>query len=308
MGATYRLLTDHRDETLPELPAGYCFLINADEIYIVNADNKFIITKCQFSSTVFGIGAFVLSGQNANLIQCIPVPAEGAVDPYLANVKFLAGFNGTNGATSGLGFADESPVHHANGTAIGTAQISTAQSIFGGSSVAFDGSGARVEFAFSPDWQLSNKQFTVECRIRPTALGNGAQDNTRLIVSQWGGNSNLGWSLHQLADGYAFTISTGGSDNPHYLFVPHPTLNTWIALAVDFDGSAYRLYVDGITVATDNVPHVIFNSTRPLTIGSNTEGLYPSSSWIDEVRLTVGTARYKSPCGYVVSSVPFQRS
>jgi hypothetical protein len=58
-------------------------------------------------------------------------------DPYYGNVSLLLRGNGTNGSTT---IIDSSPSPKTV-TAFGNAQISTAQSKFGGSSIAFDGTG-----------------------------------------------------------------------------------------------------------------------------------------------------------------------
>jgi hypothetical protein len=59
------------------------------------------------------------------------------VDPVFNNVSLLLHGNGTNGSTT---ITDNSPTPKTV-TAVGNAQISTAQSKFGGASIAFDGTG-----------------------------------------------------------------------------------------------------------------------------------------------------------------------
>jgi hypothetical protein len=61
----------------------------------------------------------------------------GPTDPYFSNVSLLLHGDGANGSTT---IVDSSPSPKTV-TAVGNAQISTAQSKFGGSSLAFDGSG-----------------------------------------------------------------------------------------------------------------------------------------------------------------------
>ena len=63
---------------------------------------------------------------------------EPAGDPFFfSNVSLLLHGDGTNGSTL---IKDSSPRMNTV-TAVGNAQISTAQSKFGGSSIAFDGTG-----------------------------------------------------------------------------------------------------------------------------------------------------------------------
>jgi hypothetical protein len=70
--------------------------------------------------------------------------------------------NGLDGDTSST---DESQAAHAL-TFVGNAQIDTAQSKFGGSSLLLDGSGDRVTTPNSVGWQLgstSSSPWTIEC-------------------------------------------------------------------------------------------------------------------------------------------------
>ena len=63
--------------------------------------------------------------------------AAGPPDPDFANVSLLLHGDGTNGSTTIVDSSSSSKTV----TAVGDAQISTAQSKFGGSSIYFDGTG-----------------------------------------------------------------------------------------------------------------------------------------------------------------------
>jgi hypothetical protein len=47
-------------------------------------------------------------------------------------------------------------------------------------------------------------------------------------------------------------------------------VNTWSHLAVTYDGSVMRLYVNGVQVGTQTIAGPIATSTGALTIGGNT--------------------------------------
>lgn len=89
-----------------------------------------------------------------------------AVDPYFSNVSLLLHGNGTNGSAS---IIDSSPSPKTV-TAVGNAQISTAQSRFGGASIAFDGTGDYVVAANNADFTLP-EDYTIEFWIYPLAFG-----------------------------------------------------------------------------------------------------------------------------------------
>jgi hypothetical protein len=83
-----------------------------------------------------------------------PVP----VDPVFNNVSLLLHGNGTNGSTT---ITDNSPSPKTV-TAVGNAQISTAQSKFGGASIAFDGSGDYLTVLNSSQFNFGVDDFTIE--------------------------------------------------------------------------------------------------------------------------------------------------
>ena len=103
------------------------------------------------------------------------------------DVKLLLNFNGSNAATT---TTDASDSGHSI-TFNGTAQISTAQSKFGGSSVLFDGNSDYLTIADHADWDLGSDDFTIEYWVRFTATGgtqtmfsiHGATNTSRVLYA-----------------------------------------------------------------------------------------------------------------------------
>lgn len=96
------------------------------------------------------------------------VPSGG--DPNFSQVALLLPFNGTNGGTS---FPDASSAPHTV-TPSGNAQTSTAQSKWGGSSAAFDGTADYLTVAAQNDWKFlhdGTTAFTVEMWLRSNVVG-----------------------------------------------------------------------------------------------------------------------------------------
>jgi hypothetical protein len=79
-------------------------------------------------------------------------------DPYRSQVSLLLHGDGTNGSTT---IVDSSPSPKTV-TAVGDAQISTAQSKFGGASIAFDGNGDYLDASSSNQYAIGTEDFTVE--------------------------------------------------------------------------------------------------------------------------------------------------
>lgn len=86
----------------------------------------------------------------------------GGGDPYWANVVSLLHMDGANGSTT---FTDQKGK---TWTPNGNVQISTAQSVFGGSSAAFDGVNDSLSIASHADFGFGTGDWTVECFVRQT--------------------------------------------------------------------------------------------------------------------------------------------
>ena len=159
--------------------------------------------------------------------------AGQACDPFFSSVVLLMGFEGADGAGSGTsGFLDESPAANGFATITGVERISTAQFAVGTSSLLLDGAG-RIQYADSANFNLSNRQFTIEMRIRPSTI----VTTGGYLIDQWVSPQN-GWALYQVNATLNFHGSTTGSNDVTVLTSGNVlTANTWHAVCVDFDGT-----------------------------------------------------------------------
>ncbi|CDX29021.1 conserved hypothetical protein [Mesorhizobium sp. SOD10] len=242
-----------------------------------------------------------------------PVPSPvvsasgGGNDPYFANVVLLLGFEGANGSTS---ITDESSAPHTF-TAVGNAQISTAQFKYGASAGLFDGSGDEWNTPDSADWRLSaanSDQFTVETWIRPAS---GTTFVNHSIIGQGDSDGNLSWRLLVVDGGLRFSFSPSGSGWTNITtssFLLGTT--TWQHVAVDKDAAGkIRLYVGGSMQASSTpADSSFFNSTSPLRIGAPLFGGDSMNGHLDELRVTKGIARYATDTSFTPPTAAFPRS
>ena len=216
-------------------------------------------------------------------------------DPNFSSVKLLMGFDGTNGSFGGApGFSDESSAAHGVATS-NNSSISTAQFVFGVSSVTKSLIGAYMFFGDSTDWSFSTGAFTVECWIRPNAVS-----GTQWIVGKDSGGT--AWSFVLSGTSLVFkigatTVLTGGTISA----------TTWTAVCVDFDGTKYRLYAGGAMVNSSTSLVTVGTGGTLLLIGSANSGS-EFFGYIDELRLTKGVGRYANDSGYTVAAAAFPRS
>lgn len=235
-----------------------------------------------------------------------------ATDPYFASVVLLVGANGTDAATVIL---DESSYARALNTQ-GGVQLDTAQAKFGVSSALFDGNLDFFQATDSAELEIGSGAFTYECWVRFNTLVSTTVGNA--FGSKWSSSAAAirSWAFKRdsATNELKFLYSTTGNAFSTVAFAWTPSTGVWYHIAVDRDGSNdVRLYVDGVMLVKTNIgAAVVFNSTNPFEVGrinnTSTPGPAYMDGWIDEVRLTVGVARYASDGGYTVPTAAFPRS
>lgn len=210
----------------------------------------------------------------------------GIGDLYFANVVALLHMNGANASTT---FTDSSGSPKTF-TAYGEAQVSTAQSKFGGASCALDGAGDRVEAADHADWNFGTGDFTIEAWIRTNSVAAGQG----MIISRQESGNNYVLQLRRNGSDIDFiTRDTGGANLFAVTASAALSINTQYHVAVSRNGSTLRLFVEGDLKNSGTISNTL-NCNRPLTIGALNDGLDTSffNGYIDEVRITKGVGRY----------------
>ena len=205
-------------------------------------------------------------------------------DPDFASVVLLCGFNGTNGSTT---FVDEGPLGLTL-TAEGGAQISTAQSVFGGSSLRVAGSGS-VGLPTNSALVLSG-DFTLDARCR---FNNAARKDMIL-----GSRSAINRQIARESG------STLGVYNGTATFTASFTTaaNTWYALRWARSGSTLYFFGDGTLLGSSTVTGTFDFS------GGDIGQLFSNNvldGFIDELRLSTIC---RSTASYTVDASPFPRS
>ena len=217
-------------------------------------------------------------------------------DAHFPKVEALLPFNGTNGATSTTDLSDRgNTVTFAN-----TAQISTAQSKFGGSSLLLDGDSDYVDLPQATN-QLVSQDFTIEFWFR---INSGAGSETvGLFGSYYTGGSGKGMLMQSTAtyNQVFFQWHYGASDWA-YLNQTQGTRtalsnNTWYHVAVTRSGSTWRLFLNGTQEDSVTQSSYITDSgstTRLGSYGPSDSASHRLNGYIEDFRITRGVARYTS--------------
>jgi hypothetical protein len=228
-----------------------------------------------------------------------PVP----IDLNRSNVSLLLHGDGTNGSTT---ITDSSPTPKTV-TAFGDAQISTAQSKFGGASIAFDGTGDYATAALSSDFEFGTGNFTVETWIRFAAIGD------RRIVGIGRGASGAspflytGWSLRSGSNFLSWYRFDGNETNVSRTW--SPSADQWYHVAVSRSGASLRLFVDGSQLGATQSSSISYNSVNAevLEIARFRSGAPAADSflngYVDDLRITKGIARYTA--NFTPPTAPF---
>ena len=189
---------------------------------------------------------------------------EAECDPFPAQA--LLHFDGSDMSTT---FTDE--VGTSWSIAAGTVNISTDQSVLGGSSCFFS-SGRLASGTTLPS--LLGGDFTVEAFVYSTSFG-----NYQVVCGDSAGGA--GWTMRIEAGGGSFTLTLPGvsSNGASFSF----STNTWYHLAIVRQNTTLYFYVDGSFI-TSNTLGTINGASRTCYIGAQGDGSYPMVGYIDEVR------------------------
>lgn len=262
-------------------------------------------------------------------------------DPEFANVLLLAHMDGTHGSTT---FTDSSSYAHTL-TAVGNAQISTAQAKFGAAAT-MSGTDGYVRIgtagAVSSDWQtLFAGDYTIEgwVWVNPADTGTG-------YISLWSAayiDMSAGPSIEMYVGGSG-TLSLVLRIGPYQESIPMgsnrlapltdaPADGTWIHWAVCGGGGKIRMFLNGRSMIYRVYGSYTYDwanvtpSAPPVdgTLRIGCQYALTAGTYVDEVRVTKGVARYTGsfdpifisgvtpvpdyyPADFVPIELPFQSS
>jgi hypothetical protein len=214
-----------------------------------------------------------------------PVP----VDPYRSQVSLLLHGDGTNGSTT---ITDNSPSPKTV-TAVGNAQISTAQSKFGGSSIAFDGTGDYLTIP-SAALQPEGFDYTVEFFVNLTTAS-----TYQTLYSLPKDESGSGIAPFRIdVDAARIRPLIGDASNSSWFSIATGSITlsstTWYHIAITKSGTTIRSFIDGVldlTLTGAPATHSITSPSARIGYNNVADPLF-TTGYIDDLRITKGVARY----------------
>ena len=222
---------------------------------------------------------------NAPDIRQFKLTGSTVGDVHFPKVKLLLPFDGSNTATT---TNDESNSNHSV-TFAGGAQISTAESKFGGSSLYLNGdSGTKLTISQSSDFDFGTGDFTIEFWIK-TSLSNNDSQSRRVI--SFGNNNATRIQIFLSSDGIDFyDISSVKVDGDIDV-----ADGNWHHVAFTRSGTSLKGFVDGVQSGSTATNSTDYDNAAALTIGAYAStGLGRVVGYLEDLRITKGLARYTS--------------
>jgi hypothetical protein len=204
-------------------------------------------------------------------------------DPYFSSVSLLLHMDGTNASTS---FVDSGP-NALTVTSVGNAQISTAQSKYGGASGYFDGTGDYLQISNNTVFNLPG-DFTVEAWFYASNLA-----SSPCIAGKWEA-SKVSWALIVGTASATFAVGNNGSYVASLSFSTTLTNNTWYHIAATRSGSSIKCFINGSQIGSTQTNSSNCSSTSIFAVGFlNSSSPAYFQGYIDDLRIS-RFARYAS--------------
>jgi hypothetical protein len=172
-----------------------------------------------------------------------------------------------------------------------------------GGGLSLDGANDYVHI--SNPGTLSPQKLTLSLWIKPSSFANANWNSTL---------ANVG--LHESSEGYyGLAVDTagkpvaminigGGEGNAFYLKGPVLTVGQWSHLAMTYDNSTLRLYVDGVAAGQVSINRVRTTSPAPMILGRRGDAAYYFKGTLDDVQLYSQALSAVNITGLVGSAPP----
>ncbi len=233
-------------------------------------------------SVAAGAGSYAFTGNDALFQTAMIASNDPGIDAQ--TVLCLHG-DGVDGSTT---ITDSSSFSHAV-TVVGNTQVDTAQSVFGGGSILFDGAGDYLQLDGSADFAFGTGDFEIDLRVQFSSIAaqqviidfrplstNGAYP-TLIYRSISGKIEYFTNSAFQITG--TTTISAG----------------VWYHLALTRSGTSTRLFIGGVqegATYSDSNNYLVGASCPVIGIRGFDLSTTPLAAWLDEIRVSKGASRW----------------
>lgn len=203
--------------------------------------------------------------------------------------KLLLHLNGTDASTT---FTDSS-TGAKTVTAVGNAQLDTADKKFGTASLLLDGTGDCASLSDSADWEFGSNDFQFETFFKTNSTG---ITQTIFGMRESGGLNDL--KIYIDTDNKLKVLAQRAGANVFSLMVSSTSISSgvWYHTAFYRVGNNFYLTLNGVQEATANTSGQMGTGTFTVRIGAySTDSTENFNGWIDEMRVIKAATTYAAP-------------
>ena len=214
-------------------------------------------------------------------------------DANFSAVALLLSGDGTNGSQT---FTDLSSSTKSI-TAFGNAQISTSVKKFGSGSMYFDGSGDYLTVSNNGAFNFGTNDYTIECWVNIPSM----DDPYYFIYADDGANHYI--ALKRVTTStFQLTIYNAGTE---LISTNSCSTGSWIHIAFSKSSGSMKMFIGGVLDSTQTFGSFgTAYSTSVIGISNSYPGQHQLKGYIDDLRITKGTARYLSTFTPPTSAFP----
>ncbi len=186
---------------------------------------------------------------------------------------------------------------------VGNAGISTTQSKWGGSAMAFDGSGDYLTFPITPLITSLGPTYTIEAWIYLANITGVKAIYSTSVAS----TANYGYFIFYVNGsslGFYNRAATGGAETG--IVAGTLSANTWTHVAISVNSNSGRLYINGTQVGSTTTINTTTFTPVYNTIGADILQGYNFNGYINDLRITRGLARYTANFTAPTTAFPTQ--
>ena len=213
----------------------------------------------------------------------------------ITNTQLLANF--TN-----AGIIDNAEMN--NLETVGNAQISTAQSKFGGASIYIPANAANAYIPPSINLDFGTGDFTVESWVFSVNTGIGLFPTFISSVTGWSAGAS-GHRFNNTGSANKFSFHLNGAGDPFIVSANTFSFNVWYHYALTRSGNTWRMFVNGNLEATGTYSAAFNQALGGIRLGyaqwDGANGYY--NGYLDDLRITKGYARYTA--NFTPPTAPF---
>ena len=139
----------------------------------------------------------------------------------------------------------------------------------------------------SSDWDIGSQDFTIEFWLKPHSIYH------KDLIGYYSNNSNF-WKIYWTYDNKILKfVNKEGGNNTIYVYGTYDFQATeWYHIAFCRNGSNFKMFVNGTQLFSQNDSSPLYYSEDVGIIKIGYVDSYHSTGYIDEIKLSVGIARY----------------